>query len=428
MRLVQIAIQCLGRYSLITVAAGQAVSAIGSLILVKILTSALQVSEYGILALGFTGSWLINQFIFGPLNQTVIRFYSEVDQIDKMPEFLCIVRDLLAKASILVLTISIILSGFLLTFSPFYSWLIILISITSVVSGYSSILNGIQLARCARVNVATTQSVSAISRILLLILLVNFSNILNVEQVLSTLLIAEICILLLQVKIFTATTHIATSKFLHLNNDIRKRMWRYGLPFISWAIFSWLQFASDRWVLGMTHNSSTVGIYAAIFQLAYSPTLLLLTTIEQYFMPQIFLHASSLNDKTTQSLLENKQKVYLFVQISITFLVSLFFYLFHSKIALYLLPPEYYEFTYISPILACAAGANSLTQLLTVKQLSIFNSRGVLIPKILGTLFTIIIIVLSSLQFGIAGTACGVLMGAAVQAFLIWRFTKFDKS
>ncbi len=58
------------------VATGQALSFLGGLIGIKLLTNVMSPESYGELALGLSIAGMVNMFLFGPLGQVVLRFHS----------------------------------------------------------------------------------------------------------------------------------------------------------------------------------------------------------------------------------------------------------------------------------------------------------------------------------------------------------------
>src|SRR6266852_2496474 len=126
---------------------GQAAAVLGSLVGIRLLTELLDPAAYGELALGMTVATLVNQTVLGPLGNGVTRFYAPAQEKGDIGVYLNAVRRLVLSATgIIVLMILLTVTG--LFFAGRIEWIGIASAalIFAILSGYNSILGGIQNA------------------------------------------------------------------------------------------------------------------------------------------------------------------------------------------------------------------------------------------------------------------------------------------
>ncbi len=126
---------------------GQSMAVVGSVVGVRLLTELLEPSAFGELALGMTMATLVNQTLFGPLSNGVTRFYSPAVEEGDIGGFLSTVRRLVLSATgIVILLIIATVAGLFATGRT--EWIAIAVAalIFATLSGYNSILSGIQNA------------------------------------------------------------------------------------------------------------------------------------------------------------------------------------------------------------------------------------------------------------------------------------------
>ena len=70
------------------VVVGQALAVVGSLLLVRMLSEHLLPADYGVLALGLTGSLLVSQAISGGTTAAIGRYYSPAQEAGRLHSYL----------------------------------------------------------------------------------------------------------------------------------------------------------------------------------------------------------------------------------------------------------------------------------------------------------------------------------------------------
>ena len=146
---------------------GQAMAVVGSLVGVRLLTELLDPAAYGELALGMTVATLVNQTVLGPLANGITRFYAPAVEQGDLGGYLNAVRRLvLAATGIIVFMILLAVTGLMIVGRT--QWIVIAIAalLFAILSGYNSILSGIQNAARQRSIVALHQGMESWARFL----------------------------------------------------------------------------------------------------------------------------------------------------------------------------------------------------------------------------------------------------------------------
>lgn len=154
---------------------GQVMAMVGSLVSVRMLTELLDPASYGELALGMTLSTLVNQTVLGPLSNGVTRFYAPAQEKGNLGGYLYAVRRLVFSATgVIVLMILLTAAGLLIAGRT--EWIAIAIAalVFAILSGYNSILSGIQNAARQRSIVALHQGIESWTRFLVAVALLSW--------------------------------------------------------------------------------------------------------------------------------------------------------------------------------------------------------------------------------------------------------------
>ena len=148
--------------------AGQLISVLASLTLVRVLTEILSPAQYGQLALGLTVASLMNQTILGGVVQGINRFYSIALESQELGAYLHAALNLLGYATLVAMGVGLsVVIG--LIWLEYTQWIGLAVAalIFSVLSGYSSAITGIQTAARNRAVVTVHSSFDAGLRIAL---------------------------------------------------------------------------------------------------------------------------------------------------------------------------------------------------------------------------------------------------------------------
>lgn len=403
--------------------AGQTAAVIGGFVGIRLLTEYLAPASYGQLALATTLATVGSQVVLGPLNQSSLRYFAPAQEVGSLSSFFGAIKYLIVRASSLILTIGLPASLVL--------WLLVgrqwfLLSVTALamalVSGYGSILDGVQNAARQRVVVAWHQALSQWLRPLIAVFLLVAIGAKSHVAMLGYVVAAG-AVFISQMFFFRrkivrlASGRPDTLEIKHLT----RQMWAYALPFCLWGVFTWSQMSADRWALQVFWGASTVGLYAVLCQLGYYPMDLLGGIVSQLAAPILFAHVGDgkNRDRVMSALRFN---VLIVVGMSVlTVLFVLVGMLLHGTFFSILTAEEYRSKSYLLPLAILMGGLFNVGQLAALLPMTLSNSRALLAPKIGGACLSVGLSFGGAYLAGIQGVLVAGILARAVQAiWLVW--------
>lgn len=375
---------------------------IGSLVGVRLITGLISPIEYGDLALGMTLAMLINQTIFGPLNNGVTRFYAPSAEHGELHGYFNAVRRMVFRAMGITLLIFILIV-ITLTIVKRSEWIYIAAAsvVFAVVSGDNSILSGIQNAARQRSIVALHQGLESWARFLiaagLLICLGLTSSIAMLGYGISGAIVLGSQYLFFH-KIFKQYISKETK-----DTCWQKKIWQFSWPFTIMGIFTWLQMASDRWGLQLFTTTKDVGLYAVLYQLGYYPMLLATGAVGQFLSPIFYQRAGDATDKIRNA--DVKKLIWRFAgfAFALTSLTFIVIFLFHSQIFWIFVDKKYANVSYLLPWMFLSGGIFATGQILTSNLMVHLKTQTMMVVKIVTALLGIAFNFIGAYWYGIPG-------------------------
>jgi O-antigen/teichoic acid export membrane protein len=396
---------------------GQFLGFIGGFIGIKVLTNLMGPNGYGQLALGLTIAGLFNTYVYGPVANVVIRFFSVYRERDTLGSYFSILRKshrMIAIGGICLAVIASGTSGYFL--GGEWALIILLSCLYGVTSGINVSFISLQNAIRQRKIVALHQGADVWLRIgLSIALLFLFST--------------SGCFALLGYLIGTLLVTISQRIFALKNETIRKN-WQLATPdpllekqafkefsgyaasFMIFAVFASFSLYADRWILQGLFGSSAVGVYAAIYQIAASPVAIFFTMVSQLIVPIVFERAGSM---TTTSQVESSGKLLhqtILVSSLVSIVITVAAYLFSEPLVRILTTTAFAENHHLLWIIAMGLCMFNLGQQLTIKGLSFNQPRIYLWPKILQALSLFILGFVLAHYFKMTGVAWAVCLSS----------------
>lgn len=350
---------------------GQIASALGALILVRVLTGRLDPVQYGQLALGLTVAGLVNQVVTGGIAAGIGRFYSIAAEKKDLPGYLRASRWLMTYSTLTVVAIGLVLMVGLF-FLGYSQWMGLAAAalVFSVISGFNDALNGIQNAARQRAIVAFHGGLNVWLNILLAVGIMLWLGASS-----TTVVIGYICSSLLvtvsQLFFLRRTSHLQHAQSANYQPWIRQ-MWAYSWPMVAGGLFNWGYFASQRWALEIFSSTEDVGCFYALTQVAYTPVSMAGAMFLSFLTPILFARSGDAQDRDR---LENVHRIVLrVVATGLCLTVSLVIasYFTHDFIFRLIVAPEYRTISKFMPYVVLAAG---------ILQVSMTMASTVLIRK-----------------------------------------------
>lgn len=369
---------------------GQTAAVVGSLVGVRLLTELLDPVAFGELALGMTVATLVNQTVLGPLGNGVTRFYAPAQEKGDIGGYLNAVRRLVLSATgIIALIILLTLTSLLFAGRAEWIGIVSAALIFAILSGYNSILNGIQNAARQRSVVALHQGIESWARFLIAAGLMVWMG------ATSTLAMCGYAI---------AVALVLGSQYVYLRKIVPGRMsgadkklhwegqiWKYSWPFCTWGIFYWAQSASDRWALELFATTQEVGLYAVLFQLGYYPMSIVTGMAMQFFAPILYYRAGDASDSRRNVDVNNLSWRLTGLVLGVTVVVVLIAQQFHAQIFLILVAKNYWSVSHLLPWMLVAGGVFAAGQTVALNLMSQMKTHkmvvATIIPCLLGVAF-----------------------------------------
>jgi O-antigen/teichoic acid export membrane protein len=395
---------------------GQASAVVGSLAGVRLLTELLDPAAYGELALGMTVASLVNQTVLGPLSNGITRFYAPAQERGDLGSYLSAVRSLMLAATA-VIAIMILLAAAGLLIAGRMQWIAIASAalIFAGLSGYNTILSGIQNAARQRSIVALHQGIEPWARFLLAAALLLWLG--------ATSTVAMIGYAL-------AITLVLGSQYLFFRNVIpgdaavsdrsnwRQQIWRYTWPISIFGTFTWMQLASDRWALERFATTQEVGLYAALFQLGYYPMSIATGMAVQFLVPIFYQRAGDASDHRRNAGVSSLSWRLTGMALVLTGAVFLAALLFHAEIFRLFVAAEYASVSHLLPWMLLGGGIFAAGQAIALNLMSQMKTQIMIAPKLTTALLGVALNFALAYSYGITGIViAGILFSAS---YLVW--------
>jgi O-antigen/teichoic acid export membrane protein len=384
---------------------GQVFGALGAVVGVRLLTTLIAPSTYGELALGITTATLAFQVLLGPLVNAYDRFYASARETGRGGEFFRAVRRLTVRASALIVLVGLFVAGGLVLLGQ-SQWLPLAAAaaIFGLLSGWESVLDGIQNAARERSVVALHQVARQWLRPILAVALL--ATVAATSAVgMGAYALASLVVLASQFWFFKRLLRsVGAAPALDVSQlPLESRMLAYATPFGIWGLFTWMQVSSDRWALQMWGTSTDVGLYAIVIQLASYPIALLGALLTQVAVPIIFAYAGEGSDIQR---LTSAVQLCLALAVGVfcaTVLLTIGGLFAHQQVFALLVGPQYRGASFLLPLGFLSSGLFVVGQMLSMVPMALGHSQTLLAPKILTALLAIVMNIVGAYLFGPAG-------------------------
>lgn len=364
---------------------GQAVAALGGLVGVRVLTEVLPPDRYGELALGITLATLGQLVAWSPISSAVLRYFAPAQESLQLTAYLLAVRRLLVQATVALLVLgAIIVVALLALGAARWVGLALAALLFTLLSGYESALDSMQLAGRQRRIVAFHQGAATWLRFLLAAVLISLS----VPS--SAIAMVGFCVgvlLILASQLFFFRRGILPFREAHPpasvgdSSVLARRMTQYAWPVAAWGVFSWTQAVSDRWILQAFTTTALVGVYSVVNQVGYYPMTLFSAVTLQFVSPVLFARAG--DGSNPQRLEDASQLVRSVVAITlaVTVIATLISSLSHRAIFSLLVGLEYRAVSHLLPWMVCAGGLFAAGQAASQVMLVAGTTKRLIAPK-----------------------------------------------
>jgi O-antigen/teichoic acid export membrane protein len=396
---------------------GQIVTVAGSLVLVRVITEYLDTTQYGQLALGLTVAGFVNQVVMGGIIVGIARYFSIASEKRDLGSYFSASHQLLFFATLVVVFVGLILFAGIY-FLNYSNWLGLAAAalLLSVLSGYNAALSNIQNAARQRAIVAFHGGLDAWLKILLTIGIIIWLGASS-----TAVLVGYTC----------ASFITAVSQYLFLRNafpsvkEVGKfrptwtpLIWSYSIPFTTWGAFTWLQQVSDRWALQVFSPTSDVGQYAVLYQLGFTPVVLITGMATSFLGPILYQRSGDATNQERNTTVHKLSWKITRLSLLVCLIVFMFTFVLHEKLFILLVSSEYRSDSNLLPWVVLAAGIFSAGQVLALKLMSDMKPSALTAAKITTALVGLMLNVIGAFLAGIQGVV-GAMVAFSV-IYFIW--------
>ncbi|MCI5064515.1 oligosaccharide flippase family protein [bacterium] len=407
---------------------GQIATVLGSLVLVRILTEYLPPAVYGELALAMTGATLVNQVFLGGLANGIARYFSIARERGEVHSYFRAVRTLTEYAVLAVGAVALVVllvsrsAELNLSFS-----LLGTVALFAVLSGVNSLLGGIQNAARQRAVVALHTGGDAWLKIALCALLLTFLPALP-AVVLGGYVLSSLFVTTSQYYFLSRLRAREASRSSSADGGGEVSHWkreilRYSWPFSVWGIFTWAQFASDRWALATFATEDEVGYFAVLYQIGYYPISLLLTMCSSFLAPILYERSGDASEKERVRHSDSLAHQVILLTVGITLAGVLLTGFFHRELFSFVVAEEFLVVSSYLPWFVLGGGVVAIGQFRALQLLSRLQSRKMMSAKVVTACIGVTLNFVGAAYFGIGGVLVALVLTALI--FASWMHLLF---
>jgi O-antigen/teichoic acid export membrane protein len=376
-------------------------------------------AAYGELALALTVSTLAQLVILAPVAASGQRFLAASRESGEADSFLEAIGLLFAGATVVVVALGGV--GSYLLWHLAAKWLPLMgaAMLLSWLAGAGSILDSIQNAARERNVVAWHQALGQWLRALLPLGLAAV-YLADSTMAMYAYCLAAVLVLASQLTLFWRTI-ISRVRWLAPNRGAVRRkvaqIWGYSWPFATWGLFTWAQSSSDRWALDAFRQKADIGVYQVLYQVGYSPIILITGYIAVVAGPILFARVGQGGPDNLNKVWSVLKRI-IAVSLAGTLLASAIAACFGHLLLSLLAAAPYRWGAPLLPFLTFGAGLFATGQFATL-QLMCGSRTGLLIaPKIVTAVLGIAANLVGSYFWGPLGVCAA---GAVTSAlYLLW--------
>ncbi len=403
---------------------GQAMVFAGGLIGVKLLTNAMPQEAYGELALGMSIAGLINMFLFGPLGQIILRYYSVSKDRGEQAAYYSLLRQLHVWSLIILAVGGVAIALAIDVIAGIgWAWLMAAAMVFGVVSGLLGSVQGLFTAARERRLAALSQSADVWLRYAMALLLLYLGGREGYWALVGYAL-GSLVILLFQirhVRRMISGANGSDSVRADVLTRYRDEFWRFGAPFVAFAGLGAVSQYADRWLLQGLAGKVEVGVYAALYQIASAPIGLLAGIVTQLVVPVVFARAGALTQKVQIEHSRNLLNLTLLIVAGAFAIAVIVAVLWGEVIVTWLANPSFARHGNILWMLVLGLALFHLAQLMVAEGLSKNLSRRYFWPKLAQGLTLLVAGYVLVAAYGLWGMAVALLLSSLVYCALVMQ-------
>jgi O-antigen/teichoic acid export membrane protein len=404
------------RGELLWVLTGHAAAFLGGLFGIKALTLLLGPVGYGHLALGLTIAGFLTTFLHNPLSNAAARFYAPYRDSGKEWLYFSVLRDLHTK--LLMVLIAPVVVGALLVYvakGSLWGGLVFSGLIFGMISGVGVSFLAWQNAARDRKNATLAQIGDVWLRIGSAIFAVMLFG--TGFAALGGYCVGALLVVLWQYSGMRRQQKLSCLETLPqeaLLSHARHEFLRFIAPFVGYALFTVVTLFADRWILQLSSGAASVGIYAALFQIAASPVNLLFAVINQLMVPIIYERAGDMTSQDQQVAARRLISRTVLIAVACSTAGTLLTALLARPVALLLTTSEFAQHSEVLWLLVLGLSLWQVGQVMALKGICANRPGVYLWPKGLHAVVLLVAGFYLVVNYGISGMAMALVVASLV--------------
>ena len=391
---------------------GQAGTALGTVVGVRILTQFLAPDAYGVVSLTTGMSVLAISLAATPLTQAAIHFYPATVAKGSARELMQSVLRCFRTTAPWIVLATLAAGGAYVGWGHGSVVLVVLLALLLASDCWRSAnLSLLNAARRQR-TYATWMAADAWSRPL-----AATAAVLLIGQSPTAVLSAYVLVSAVLVTLFSrglwpeSPQSAAVTNDPHRAAELDARMWSYALPLLPLGLIAWASNLGDRYIIGGVLGVADAGVYAAVYGLSSMPFMIVNGTAEQALRP-IYQSAVTHGDRARarQILL-----LWLAIVAGICALGVVLFTFGHALIASFLVGKPYRHASGLMPLIATGYAIRATSYVFERVCYAYGQTRRVLYIQLWAVAATALVTPLGVLNFGLEGAAAAVPIYFTVQ-------------
>ncbi|MEP7246193.1 MAG: lipopolysaccharide biosynthesis protein [Gammaproteobacteria bacterium] len=394
------------------VVGGQAVTALGTLIGVRILTQFLPPAAYGVVSLALGISTLVVALVAAPLTQAAMHYYPAVAATGSVRTLLTSLLRCFLRMAPWIGIAAVLAAGAYLKWGD-GSAIVALILLVLLASDSWRSAN-LSLLNAARVHwrYGMWQALDAWGRPLL-----GAAAVLTIGPSPEAVLGAYACVSAFLVFIFAGRvwrdeSHApSVDSSAHGSIALDARLWSYALPLVPLGIIGWASNLGDRYIIGGLLGVASAGMYAAVYGLAGAPFMLVNGTLEQGLRPLYQAAVSRGDHHRANTIL----KMWVSAAVGICTAGVILFVLCHEWIASLFVGKAYRDASVLMPWISVGYGIRAVSYVFERVCYAYGKTRRALLTQLYAVLAAAAITPAGVIALGLKGAAMAVPVYFSVQ-------------
>jgi O-antigen/teichoic acid export membrane protein len=393
------------------IVSGTALSAIGTLVGIRVLTQFLTPGDYGAVSLALGLSTLTISLVATPLTQAAIHFYPALGGSDHTARLLASLRRCFTSAA------PWIALGVVLGASAYLYWghgslllvviLVLLLASDCWRSANLSLLNAARRNRSYALWVAGDAALRPLGAVLAVVL---FGS--SPAVVLGAYLFVSAALVVVFTRGGAKPGSVPEARSAPEERvALDRRMWAYALPLIPLGVIGWLSNLGDRYIIGAVMSVADAGVYAALYGISSSPFMMAGGTVELALRP---IHQAAVA-RGDQRQSQKMYRIWLATVVAVCGVGVLALALGHPLVASLLVGKAYRPASYLMPWIGLGYAIRSASYVFERMCYAYGQTQRVLVIQCCAAVATLVATPFGVIYFGLRGAAMAVPIYFSVQ-------------